>query len=239
MFRMLNVRSTDGDLTARARIRDAAILLFGRLGFSATTVRAVADAAQVSPGLVIHHFGSKDELRVACDEYVVTEFLSRKDELAGGDPAAAIGRWLADTETFEPLIDYLARMLTARTTSGDELFDRLLSGTAAMLDEQVSAGIIRAPVDRDVTATFLTLYGLVPLVMQRQLGRALGVPRVDASTMRRVTLPILDLYTHGLYTDDRFLVAAREALQRTNAPRSDKGENDPNQDPDPPLGTGF
>lgn len=236
---MLNVRSTDGDLTARARIRDAAILLFGRLGFSATTVRAVADAAQVSPGLVIHHFGSKDELRVACDEYVVTEFLSRKDELAGGDPAAAIGRWLADTETFEPLIDYLARMLTAQTTSGDELFDRLLSGTAAMLDEQVSAGIIRAPVDRDVTATFLTLYGLVPLVMQRQLGRALGVPRVDASTMRRVTLPILDLYTHGLYTDDRFLVAAREALQRTNAPRSDKGENDPNQDPDPPLGTGF
>jgi len=55
--------------------------------------------------------------------------------------------------------------------------------------------------------------------------------------MRRATLPILDLYTNGLYRDGRFLEAAREALERTNGPRSDKGENDPNQDPDPPAGS--
>ena len=50
------------DLTARARIRDAAIECFARQGF-AVSVRAIAAHAGVSPGLVIHHFGSKAGLR--------------------------------------------------------------------------------------------------------------------------------------------------------------------------------
>lgn len=228
------MRSADDDRTTRARIRDAAVVLFGRDGFDATSVRAVAAAAGVSPGLVIHHFGSKDGLRLACDRYIVDEFIGRKGELASGRASALIEQWLADVDRMTPLIDYAARMLTSDTPSADSLFDALLAGTAAMIDEQVAAGIIRPPIDRDVTALYLTLYGLVPLIMQRQLARGLGAKRITTEAIRRSTLPILDLYTHGLYADDRFLVAAQEALERTNGPRSDKGENDPNQDPDPP-----
>ena len=58
------------DQTTRARIRDAAIEVFGRDGF-ATGVRAIATAAGVSPGLVNHHFGSKNGLRQVCDGYVL------------------------------------------------------------------------------------------------------------------------------------------------------------------------
>jgi AcrR family transcriptional regulator len=61
---LLNVRSASGaesDLTARARIRDAAIRRFGSDGFGAS-VRAIAADAAVSPGLVMHHFGSKEGL---------------------------------------------------------------------------------------------------------------------------------------------------------------------------------
>ncbi|HJE59178.1 MAG TPA: TetR/AcrR family transcriptional regulator, partial [Nocardiopsis listeri] len=50
------------DLTARARIRDAALTRFGQEGFG-VSVRAIAEEAGVSPGLVIHHFGSKEKLR--------------------------------------------------------------------------------------------------------------------------------------------------------------------------------
>ena len=64
----MNVRSTN-DLTTRARIRDAAITAFGEQGF-AVGVRAIAEAAGVSPGLVNHHFGSKDGLRAECDAFV-------------------------------------------------------------------------------------------------------------------------------------------------------------------------
>lgn len=234
-FSILNVRSVEQDLTTRARIRDAAVLLFGRDGFERSSVRAVAEEAGVSPALVIHHYGSKDGLRAACDEFAVAEFVGRKDELRSGDPSAALQRWFADAARHRPLIDYVARMLADSTTASDALFDALLAGTTAMVDEQVAAGIIREPIDRDITALYLTLYGVVPLVMQRQVARHLGAEAVDLEALRRSTLPILDLYTNGLYTDDRYLVAARDALGRTAGPRSDKGENDPNQDPDPPA----
>ena len=58
------------DLTARARIRDAAISHFADEGYERTTIRGIAATAGVSPGLLRHHFGSKEELRRACDEHI-------------------------------------------------------------------------------------------------------------------------------------------------------------------------
>jgi AcrR family transcriptional regulator len=58
-----------GNLTARARIRDAALLQFAEPGVNGATIRGIAEAAGVSPGLVQHHFGSKEALREACDTY--------------------------------------------------------------------------------------------------------------------------------------------------------------------------
>ena len=194
----------------------------------------MAVRAEVSPALVIHHFGSKDGLRSDCDDFVVDAFLGTKNQLIGDGAANAMQAWLADIDQFRPLIDYLARMLTDHSPAGDHLFDSLLSATARMLEEQEDAGLVRPPVDRDVTAAFVTLYGIVPLILSRQLARALGGDQLTAAMLRRSTLPILDLYTNGLYTDARLLHAARDALERTAGPSSDKGENDPNQDPDPP-----
>jgi AcrR family transcriptional regulator len=45
-----------------ARILDAATQLFLTAGYERTTIRAVASAAGVDPGLVMHYFGSKQEL---------------------------------------------------------------------------------------------------------------------------------------------------------------------------------
>lgn len=171
------------DLTTRARIRDAAIELFGRDGFAATSVRSIADRAEVSPALVIHHFGSKELLRAHCDVVVVEAFLGKKDELIGEGASSAMQSWLADIDQFGPFIDYLARMLTDDLPAGDHLFDALLAATDRMLQEQVAAGVVRPPLDRQVLATYVTLYGIVPLMMRRQVARALGgdqlTPRDD------------------------------------------------------------
>ena len=59
-------RTDPEDLTARARIRDAALLHFGEQGFDRATIREIARTAGVSSGLVRHHFGSKQALREAC-----------------------------------------------------------------------------------------------------------------------------------------------------------------------------
>jgi AcrR family transcriptional regulator len=45
-----------------ARILAAARQMFAELGYDRTTIRAVANAAGVDAGLVMHYFGTKDEL---------------------------------------------------------------------------------------------------------------------------------------------------------------------------------
>lgn len=222
------------DLTTKARIRDAAVELFGRDGVERTSVRSIAERAGVSAALVIHHFGSKEGLRTTCDDYVVEAFLGRKSALVGEGASTAMQGWLADVDQFRPFIDYLARMLTDDSAAGDHLFDALLAATTTMLEEQIAAGLVRQSLDLPVTAAYVTIYGVVPLIMQRQLARSLGGEQLSPELIRRSTLPVVDLYTNGLYTDESLLNAARDALARTSGPSSDKGENDPNQDPDPP-----
>ncbi|RFZ34875.1 HTH-type transcriptional regulator BetI [Mycobacterium marinum] len=48
------------DLTAKARIRNAAVARFARDGFQKVNLRAIATSAGVSEALIFHHFGSKD-----------------------------------------------------------------------------------------------------------------------------------------------------------------------------------
>lgn len=79
MFSVLNMRSAD--LTAAARIRDAAIEQFGEHGFG-VGLRAIAEAAGVSAALVIHHFGSKEGLRKACEDYIAEKIRNTKSEVS-------------------------------------------------------------------------------------------------------------------------------------------------------------
>src|SRR5690606_12725808 len=72
-----NDRSGHSDLeerTTKARIRDAAITEFSEKGFNGASIRGIAERAGVSPGLVQHHFGTKQELREACDQHVMKMF---------------------------------------------------------------------------------------------------------------------------------------------------------------------
>ena len=63
-----------------ARILDAATQVFFSAGYDRTTIRAVASAAGVDAGLVMHYFGSKQELyRRVIDAVPVPEI--------GGTPA--------------------------------------------------------------------------------------------------------------------------------------------------------
>ena len=104
----MNVRSED--LTARARIRDAAVARFGRDGFRAP-VRAIAEDAGVSAALVIHHFGSKDALRAECDEHVLAVIREQKSAaIATPSPAETIGL-LASVQEYAPLFAYIVRSL--------------------------------------------------------------------------------------------------------------------------------
>lgn len=62
------------EMAAKERIVDAAIDLFGERGFRGASIKAVAELAEVSPSLVMHHFGSKAGLQAACDNEAAAAF---------------------------------------------------------------------------------------------------------------------------------------------------------------------
>lgn len=130
----------EADLTARARIRLAALGLFARQGFAGTSLRAIAAEAGVSHALVRHHFGSKEGLRVAVDEDVLDTFDTALDRLGGaaggGEPLSAFGAASAQLfGTDDVRREYLRRALLEGGEVSARLFDRLLAGTRERLAE--------------------------------------------------------------------------------------------------------
>lgn len=57
-----------GKSKTKESIQKCATKLFATQGFERTTIREIAAKAEVDPALVIHHFGSKEELLIACME---------------------------------------------------------------------------------------------------------------------------------------------------------------------------
>src|SRR5262245_36828536 len=83
-----------GRSETREQIAAAARSLFAELGYERTTFRAIATAAGVDPALVVHFFGSKDELfrQVMVVPPGIADALER---LAEG-PRETVGRRLAE-----------------------------------------------------------------------------------------------------------------------------------------------
>jgi AcrR family transcriptional regulator len=61
--------------TTQAKVIAAAIDCLHRLGYAGTTTAAIASAAGVSRGAMLHHFPSKDELLIAVSSEVLTHSL--------------------------------------------------------------------------------------------------------------------------------------------------------------------
>ena len=204
MFRVLYMRSAADDRTARAVIRDEALRLFAEDGPDAVTVRQIAAASGVSPGLVIHHFGSKDGLRDAVDAHVLAMFGTMLGELATGDlydPAAA-GQ-LAETVVRylppgSPVPGYLRRLLLAGGDPGRELFRRLYEGSRAALDAMSEAGLAAPGADPAVRAAILMSNDLAVLLLREQLAEVLGEDPFSAAGMARWGREMLAIYAAGL-----------------------------------------
>src|SRR5699024_5757925 len=129
------------DLHAKARIRNAAIALFGARGFD-VSVRTIAAQAGVSPALVLHHFGSKAGLREACDEHVLATVLQVKTEAIGAGGVESMLRQLDSLEEFAGIADYVVAALAAGGVLARRLVEELTDVTARVLREGVRAGTI-------------------------------------------------------------------------------------------------
>ncbi|MFE3444592.1 TetR family transcriptional regulator [Nocardia sp. NPDC059180] len=199
------------DLSTRARIRDAAIAVFGEQGFG-VGVRAIAAAAGVSPGLVNHHFGSKDGLREECDDYVRAVIRkSKMDSVERPSPSSFLGQ-LAEIESFAPVVAYIVRSFQAGGGLASALFEHMVSDVENYLTAGIAAGTIRAPRDLKATARYLALNNGGGMVLFLQLYAETHDGPIDYGKALRayadqMLLPGVELFTNGLLADSMMLDA--------------------------------
>jgi len=203
---------SDADLTAKARIRREAIAAFVRHGFQKANVRAIATAAGVSVGLVFHHFGNKDGLRAACDEHVLQVLTARARSAGAAD---LLGEYLSDPGEYRLLVEYMARAVQDDAPAAGTFVERLVAESEAIFRAGAADGTMRASSDPRALAVLSVLISLGVLTMPRPLARALGHEQFGPEVLRRITVPTLELFTRGLYTDDTVLKAAEAAWADT------------------------
>ena len=83
-------KKMDTDPNGRRRLLTCSMILFAEKGFDGVTVRDIARAADVSVGLLNHHFGSKEGLRQAVDNHVIQQFEEVISDLCLRAPAFGI-----------------------------------------------------------------------------------------------------------------------------------------------------
>jgi AcrR family transcriptional regulator len=140
------------DLTAYARIRNAALEGFAVEGVGATTIRGVARAAGVSAGLVQHHFPTKQALRESVNQYVLEIVAEAFEDLARTEPTQELLNVLG-TRITETVRDhrmaalYVARSVVDRDEVGLQLFDALVAVSAQQIKRFQEEGLMREDAD--------------------------------------------------------------------------------------------
>jgi TetR/AcrR family transcriptional regulator, regulator of cefoperazone and chloramphenicol sensitivity len=174
------------DPSPRARIRDAALRQFAAHGFKGATIRGIAREAGVSPGLVQHHFPSKQALRDECDAHVFAVLRDIEDRgVLGG--ALADGAFMADTHQAVTLLGpYVAMALVSDAPTASGWFDALAELYRGMLTGGERGPALPENEDREAIIAVYTAMELGLAIFADQLYRRLGADERDPSAVARL-----------------------------------------------------
>jgi AcrR family transcriptional regulator len=187
------MRVSDEDLTAPARIRNAALEGFARDGVEATSIRDVARAAGVSPGLVQHHFRTKAELERAVNEYVLRlaaeAYAGFEEETEGADTEGllkAMGdRITAFVRDHRAALLHVIRSAALGEEAGLGIFDAFMAITSAQVERLAAEGTLRADIDELWTALHVVIFNLGTVLLEPAIDRHLPAPLRDRGQLAR------------------------------------------------------
>ena len=184
-------RTDDAELNTRARLLRAAITCFARHGFDGTSMREIADAANVAQQLITYHFGSKEQLWVAVAETLRDEFLQTMMELSF-DPDGDVIEQFREHQRIvfrdRSSRPHFSQIWTQEFLSGRERFRRILQPIMKQFGDSVSAPYFEQVVRLGITDAYseaevgllcnalLQLSVLNPFFVERALGAPAGSP---------------------------------------------------------------
>lgn len=167
-------------------------------------VRQIAAAAGISPGLVIHHFGSKEGLREEVDAHVVRtieailKVLAKKRSPTPDNLQSVVEAVVQHFPPDSAIPGYVRRLLLDGSRTGRALFRRLFAIGQTTINDLSKAGLAALGTDPRVRAAFLMANDLAVLLLRDHLTDLLGVDPLSAPGMKRWAAEVLAIYSSGL-----------------------------------------
>lgn len=187
--------SRSGADETREALIQAGLTLFGRDGFAATSTRAIAAMAGTNIASIAYHFGSKEGLRRACAEAVVSRISHVAGVAAqfdpGGDPVRArvflegvidrfVGQIIASPEG-RSLSAFILREIGEQGAVFDTLLNRIIAPVHSGLCRVFAAAAGTDPASEDTRLAVFALAGQLlyfrigqPVVLARMGWEAIG-----------------------------------------------------------------
>ena len=171
------------DLTARARIRDAAIIRFADAGFE-TPFRTIAALAGVSPALITHHFGSKAALRAECDAEVLRRYHALKTSGDRRRRARTCSRSSRVPGAAAIVLVYMLRAIHAGGKAAETFMDGLVDHVRGHHGRERRDGLIRPSRDEEARARYLTYQTMGAMLIEFLMAPGL-TPDEFVATVKR------------------------------------------------------
>jgi AcrR family transcriptional regulator len=192
---------------------------FSEHGFARATIREIARTAGVSPGLVRHHFGSKDALRQACDEYALEALRKLNDQALADEDQRDVLSTLDSRSALHPFQRYLARALIDKSALAASLFDEMVT----MGEQWLARADERRPdppsVDRRTRAALGAAMTLGIPAFHEHLSRVLDMDVLTPEGERRISLAMLDIWSHTMVSAE-YAATVRTGFDRPETNQS-------------------
>ena len=189
-------------ISTQERILRAGLAVFAEHGYAAGSIRAIAQLAGVSPALVLHHYGSKEGLREACDARVLG-YTDDKGRMLLSGSMPSIAHYRDEHPEIDDALAYVVRAVTDGGETSRHWFERWQTESARLLRALQAAGRVRADVDVEQAAALLASFGFGVLGTQDMLAGYLGGDDImadpAATAYQRLAMAI---FTDGLFTTE-------------------------------------
>ena len=197
-------RPTGDGPDLRARVLDAAITCAVRQGVAATSLRAIASEAHVTPALLHYYFGDKEQLVAALvEERLMPAFEVVRESVmrGGGDVAGLVAgfvRGMGETVARHPWLPalWVREVLCEGGALREIVFDRVAPQMPVVLAQRFAAAQARGQLNSDLDPRLLVI-SLVGLTLFPAAGapiwkRIFDASDIDGDALRNHTIALLD-----------------------------------------------
>ncbi|MEX1249216.1 MAG: TetR family transcriptional regulator, partial [Acidimicrobiia bacterium] len=184
---------------------------FPRDGFEGTTMRAIAEDAGVSAALVVHHYGSKEGLRKACDAHVVERIRTVKGEGIESDSLTDPSFMAGGFQIAEPLMRYLGWALATGSDAAALLFDEIVDESVRLTEMADEHGAMVAGPDVRTRSAVMLSMQMGSLILQDHLRRYLDIDPLSPEGIMAISRATLEIFSGAMFAPGQ-AQAMREAL---------------------------